>query len=177
MFKNLFLAALLFTTFNSNASVVLNSGKSFSSSFFLPDNGEIFKINDFFWEVYAEMNLLSDTSGEVTLNVFENTDFSNPFFSAPTSINSPSNTVFSELIGGGFSPLFSDRTGSFIITNTGTSIIELVQVHVANFAGTTGPSNVAYAKVTPSAVPLPAAGWLMLSTMGMLSIFRHKKEK
>jgi len=178
MFKKIILAVLLLTTYHSNATVVLNSGESFSSSFFLPDEGEIFKVTDFFWEIHAQMSLLSDTSGELTVSVFENTDFSSQSFLAPSPINFSSlNTVFSSLIAGGDTPLFTDRTGSFIITNTGTSIIELSHIHVSNFAGNTGPTNVAYTKITPSAVPLPAAGWLMLSTLGILGMFSDKKKK
>jgi len=170
MIKFLTILTFLLSSFYANASIVLNNGESFSSSFELQDDGEAFKITDFYWEALAEVSRISDAPGELTMTFFNN---SNQFV---TPINNPINNPITEVLAGGFSPIFS-RSGSFTLTNTGTSQLEIFLVTIADFSGAIQPSNIAIDTITPSAVPLPAAGWLMLSTIGMLGMFRDKKKK
>ncbi len=160
MYKLLFAAALFSASFSANSSVSLQTGETFFSSFSLIAQGNGFKETDFFWDLGALINFVGP-SADVTLTAYEDIAgtqqvFSSAFFNLFSGSRS---------FSGSGDPLFEDFNGSFRITNAGANSIELVDVVVSNFAGDVAPSFVATATITPSAVPLPAAGWLLLPAL------------
>lgn len=176
MSKVFTLIALLLTSFHANSSIVLNSGESFSSSFNLVSDGERFKVTDLFWEVYAEIEVFAFTSGELTLTVFEDSSFTTEIFSSTNNLGSFAIDTINERKIGGANPFaFTDFDGSFIIENTGADPFGIHTITVANFAGSEIPSLAAFATITPAAVPLPAAGWLLISAIGLLGTFRRNR--
>ena len=172
MYKIIVATLILVTSLTANASVILNSNDSFSSSFTLSSDGGKFKDTDFFWDVFANVSLLSDTSGELTLTLYEDIAGTNQVHSSSASLFfSQLNTPFSDLLGGGDNGLFADFNGSFTLENTGSSQIELFDVTISNFAGSLAPSNVATTTIVASTtvVPVPAAAWLFGS--GVFALF------
>ncbi len=170
MYKLLFGAMLLATSFSAQSSVTLNTGESFFSPFSLISQGDGFKETDFFWDLGAQINFAGPSAG-ATLTAYEDLAGTEQVFTSP----------FSFLFSGGRSflgsnnALFEDLNGSFRITNTGANSIELVDVIVSNFAGDVAPSFVATATITPSAVPLPAALWLFLpALLGVFGLGRKR---
>ena len=177
MYKFITATIMLLASFVANSSIILNTGESFSSAFSLISDGAKFKETDFFWDVVANISIVTDTTAELTLTLYEDTAGTNQVLSSSDSyfFDVP-NTPFSSLIDGGDTGLFTDFDGSFTLKNTGISQIELFEVTISNFAGILDPSNVATATIVPSAVPLPAAAWLMLSGIGALGLIRRKRK-
>lgn len=170
MLKTFLTSALLITSISAHSSIVLQSGESFSSSFNLTDDGEAFKITDFYWDAGILLNF-SDTSADVTFTAYEDTAGTQQVFSG--SLFEPQSGLRTYL--GSPMTLFSDLDGRFTITNNGTGDIEVIDIIISNFAGNTLPSNIATATITPSAVPVPAAVWLFGSGLiGLLGISRRK---
>ncbi len=168
--RKLFLAAaLLATSFAANSAVTLNSGDAYFASFSLVSEGSAFKPTDFFWDVGALVNFVGPQA-DLTFTAYEDIAGTQQVFSA----------AFPNLFSGGpdyigsNDDLFGDLNGSFRITNTGTNAVELVEVVVSNFAGSIEPSFVATATITPAAVPLPAAAWLLMPALaGLIGIRRR----
>lgn len=170
MHKFVLATALLVTSLTANASIELLSGETYSSSFTLVSDGGAFKETDLYWDAGILVNF-AGPSADATFTAYEDTAGTQEVFSS---------TIFNLFSGnrrflGSNQGLFNDFNGSFRITNTGANAIELVDVIVSNFAGTALPSNVATATITPSAVPIPAAGWLLGSTLlGLFGVGRSK---
>tara|TARA_R110002073_G_scaffold43636_7_gene121718 strand:- start:200 stop:721 length:522 start_codon:yes stop_codon:yes gene_type:complete len=171
MRKLLLAAALLATSFAANSAVTLHSGDAYFASFSLVSDGNAFKETDLFWDVGALVNF-AGPSADLTVTAYEDIAGTQQVFSG----------AFPSLFSGGRGyigsndDVFSDLSGSFRITNTGTNAVEVVEVVVSNFAGSIAPSFVATATITPSAVPLPAAAWLFVPVVaGLLRIGRRGK--
>ena len=178
MYKLIAAIAIVFTStltcLNANASVILNAGESFSSAFTLNSDGDKFKVTDFFWD--AEVKVFNPSAfGSLTLTLYEDTLGINQVYSSTSSWVTGAGATTTSVFGSNDS-LFTDFNGSFTLTNTSLrgDSLTLHDVTISNFAGTLGPSNVATTTITPSAVPLPAAAWLMLSGLGVLGLLRRK---
>ncbi len=160
MYKLLLVATLLIASLSAKSAVVLEGGETFTSSFTLVSDGGAFKETDFNWDVGILLNF-DEPSAAATFTAYEDALGSQEVFSSPIFGLFSGNRSFL----GSNQDLFSDRNGSFSITNTGSASIELVDVVISNFAGNILPSNVATATITPSPVPLPAAVWLFASAL------------
>ena len=170
MHKLILTSILLFSSFTAHASLILQSGESFSSSFNLVSDGQAFKPTDFSWD--ASILTSFTGSASVSFTAFENADFTQSFFTS--EIFGITSGVRSNL--GSFDSAFSDLNGAFTITNNGVNDVDLTDVIISNFAGTALPSNIATVTITPSAVPVPAAIWLFGSGLiGLAGIARRKK--
>ena len=170
MHKLILTSALVLSSFTANASIVLQSGESFSSSFNLVSEGEAFKPTDFFWDASVLTSFTGSASA--TFTAFENTDFTQSFFTS--EIFGLTSGVRSDF--GSFDSAFTDLNGAFTITNNGVDDIQLTDVIISNFAGTASPSNIATVTITPSAVPVPAAAWLFGSgLLGLIGVARRYK--
>jgi hypothetical protein len=155
---------------NSQAAVILDSGDSFSSSFNLVSDGDVFKETDLFWDVLTTTQLIDSFQGNLTITMFENSDFTGFLQTYEDRISTFPRTV----IAGGDEAYFTDLNGSFTIQNTGSSQIILNEITIASFAGNIPPSGVAFDTITPSPVPLPAAAWLMISGLSVFGFLRKK---
>ncbi|VAX11740.1 hypothetical protein MNBD_GAMMA25-2156 [hydrothermal vent metagenome] len=144
----------------AQAALQLSTGDSFSSDFYLLDDGNYFKITDNWWDLLIDFTSASfDPATEnFNLSVYEGTGLTgaSKIF---TSVNSTNiNSLYYDF---DFNFL-ADRTGSFLIDQVNGDF-SIESVTIATFGGSSAPSNVAVTIVTPSAVPVPAAFWLFAS--------------
>ena len=171
MNKILMMIALSVAALSTNASVILSTGDSYSTSFALVSDGDAFKATDNFCDINLSFASGPIASADVHLDLFENPNATALVLSDAIAFNN-----FDSFLYVGNQPFFSDHDGALTVTYTGAGSIELNEIFVANFSGTLDPSSVAFATIDPSVsqVPLPAAGWLMLSGLGLLGFVRRK---
>ena len=154
--KRIILASLFaFNSTTAQASVVLQDGESFSTSFTMQSYPDIYKLTDNYWESILELVDSSNPpyayngTGSVSLTLYENTDYTNQVFSWTED---SSNWLADYGIPfSGNDSLFSDLDGSLTVTYNGSGTAELFGIHIRNYAGSLAPSNVASASIYPTA--------------------------
>ena len=184
MIKTILTAALLSTSLNANSSIILQDGDSYSTSFNLASVAEGNKFTDNFWEVIVGIydrdndpfKLPVVNPSTVTLTMYENTNLTNQVYSETIDTRfwlGDYGVLFSD-----FNTLFTDFNGSLTVTFNGGTQATLLDITIANFAGTLTPSNIASTYINPkvSAVPVPAAVWLFGSgLLGLAGFSRRRK--
>lgn len=178
--NKLVLSSLLIScSLSTQASVILQNGDSYSTAFTMQSMPDFYKLTDNYWESILELVDSANPpyeyngSGSVTLTLYENTDYTHQVFSWTED---SSNWMADYGIPfWGNDGLFNDLDGSLTVTYNGAGSAELHGIHISNFAGVLAPSNVARTSIYPTAVPVPAALWLMLSGIGALGFLRKNK--
>jgi len=183
MKKTLLTAALISTSLSANSSIILQDGDSYSTGFNLTSVAEGNKFTDNFWEVIVGIydrdndpfRLPVVNPSTVTLTLYENTNLTNQVYSETLDTRDwfgDYGVLFTD-----FNSFFTDLDGGLTVTYNGGTQATLLDISIANFAGTLTPSNIASIYIDPqvSAVPVPAAAWLFGSgLLGLVGFSRRK---
>lgn len=183
MYKIILPILLLISSINAQAAIVMSNGDTFSAAFTMESAPNAWKVTDYYWEVFVPL-FDNDNSpfsvgiaeSTATITLYENTDFTQVVASETQDVSMWMADY--GLFLGGFDGAFADHDGSISISFNGLATAEAVldDIIIRNFAGLLAPSNVAVASITPtvSAVPVPAAVWLLGSAIGALGLFSRR---
>jgi hypothetical protein len=188
MMKLLFIIfTLVMVTTSARASIILQSGESFSEEFTLLPTPNTFKLTDNYWDIYVDLIdsgappfTPGGNAGTLTLSLFENTDLSGLItsFSIPTSFPEPEGLLF---FGNQFG--LGDFNGSLTLQYEGDGEATLNSIFVGIFAGDADPSGVSSVLITPEGMPseppitnvsAPAMYGVFFAMLGLMLVRRAK---